>query len=881
MIPAISLVIPVYNKEERLSDCLDSVAAQTIDKAQLELILVNDGSTDGSLKVCQRFAERNSFARVIDKPNGGVSSARNEGIRAATGRYIAFLDADDTLAEDSLGVIVEAFDAMADEVDLLAYHIAYFHSETGEVTYHKRDKWLGETGVYKLAENPYICQTTMNVVVKNKASSPILFDESLKMGEDQHFITRHLLDKEAIGYCAQAEYRYVRDGGGSSSVANRPLYAYEDMMRLYEFFVDVAAEHPAMAEYARQLLLHNVAWRLNSDMLFPYHVAGEEFEKQNARLVAVLSKVPAESYGRSPFLRRWHKAYFMKRYGCLEEDTKVSFEGKKSTVSFPSRDYIWKTLAPKLSVIRLLQREHCFEAMLRFGCPVFYLANEVSLEVKIGGAWQKLELVRSSYDYWQAHEKVCRFYQVHFEIPFSALDVDSKVLFRCFGPNGEAKGLTIGLNDNLMAWRANCSVRGEGWSFADYRVSADGKGLVFQRFALKDRLRQLLLALKREPAFEAREKYRKLLKQHRGKTIWIYADLPSSPGVGNALLQFAHDVKLSDGITRYFVTDCVDKLVGRYPELEGHTLECGSKEHKAAMLAASVLLTSYKEAWIFYPFNHEEWLLIGDLARAKKIVYLQHGILHARLPWYLGYDRTLFDYAVISSATERDTLQGDYAYPAESLLETGAPRLDLLPAGDAPKVKKIACIPSWRSYLVAGDGKQRLAEDNRFLSSAFYKGLVGFLEAVHVSGILEKYGYQLDVKLHPNFKCYEQHFNFAIPNVNTVFEGINEAEYAVAITDFSSYVYDFIYSGARVMYFLPDEAEFRGGLNHYRELEIPFGTFGPYSADPIKAAADLEEILASLEAGSPSPYQEKTDSFFLHRDSKARDRLYSVLTKAD
>lgn len=296
------------------------------------------------------------------------------------------------------------------------------------------------------------------------------------------------------------------------------------------------------------------------------------------------------------------------------------------------------------------------------------------------------------------------------------------------------------------------------------------------------------------------------------------------------------------------------------------------------MLAASVLLTSYKEKWIFYPFDRGEWVEVGDLACAKKIVYLQHGILHAHLPWYLGYDATLFDYLVVSSSQESKTLQGDYAYPAESLLKTGAPRLDLLSPGDAPKAKKIACIPSWRSYLVGGNGKQRLAEDDRFLASAFYRGLLAFLETLHASGILEKYGYQLDVKLHPNFKCYEQHFNFAFPNVSTVFEGINEAEYAVAITDFSSYVYDFIYSGARVMYFLPDEAEFRGGLNHYRKLEIPFGTFGPYSANPCKAVADLDEILSSLEEGVLSPYQEKAELFFLHKDSCSCDRLYKALT---
>lgn len=92
----VSIIIPVYNVEKYLKKSLESVSNQTYN--DLEIILVDDGSTDSSGEICDKFAEINSKARVIHKENGGLSSARNTGIKVAKGDYIAFLDSDDFLA---------------------------------------------------------------------------------------------------------------------------------------------------------------------------------------------------------------------------------------------------------------------------------------------------------------------------------------------------------------------------------------------------------------------------------------------------------------------------------------------------------------------------------------------------------------------------------------------------------------------------------------------------------------------------------------------------------------------------------------------------------------------------------------------------------------
>lgn len=91
----ISVIVPVYNVEQYLEQCIDSIVNQTY--RDLEIILVNDGSSDGSAKICDDFAHKDNRIIVIHQQNGGVSSARNRGIKSATGDFLAFVDSDDWL----------------------------------------------------------------------------------------------------------------------------------------------------------------------------------------------------------------------------------------------------------------------------------------------------------------------------------------------------------------------------------------------------------------------------------------------------------------------------------------------------------------------------------------------------------------------------------------------------------------------------------------------------------------------------------------------------------------------------------------------------------------------------------------------------------------
>ena len=100
----ISIIIPVYNAEKHLRRCVDSVLAQT--HTNLEIILVNDGSTDGSEKICEEYRMKDSRITVLHKENGGVSSARNLALEHIRGDYVMFVDSDDWIEENMCGTMI-------------------------------------------------------------------------------------------------------------------------------------------------------------------------------------------------------------------------------------------------------------------------------------------------------------------------------------------------------------------------------------------------------------------------------------------------------------------------------------------------------------------------------------------------------------------------------------------------------------------------------------------------------------------------------------------------------------------------------------------------------------------------------------------------------
>ncbi|MBQ9219057.1 MAG: glycosyltransferase family 2 protein [Muribaculaceae bacterium] len=153
--PAISIVIPIYNVADYLRQCLDSIGLFGDDR--VEVLLVNDGSTDTSPNICEEYQDKYCNVKVINKPNGGLSDARNAGTREATGQWIYYLDSDDWLAP---GAIMKLYDfAIKNSCDVVQGGFYYAYS----------DHLLLDERYVKASHEPYILdrETTMRELIVN------------------------------------------------------------------------------------------------------------------------------------------------------------------------------------------------------------------------------------------------------------------------------------------------------------------------------------------------------------------------------------------------------------------------------------------------------------------------------------------------------------------------------------------------------------------------------------------------------------------------------------------------------------------------------------------------------------------------------------------
>lgn len=166
----ISVIIPVYNVEQYLRQCIDSVLHQTYQN--IEVILVDDGSTDSSVTICEEYAKENANITVVCKENGGASSARNMGFKKVKGDYVYFLDSDDYLEENALQDMLECL--VAEQADVIFFN-AYAIEET---TGNKTEKYYSYKKKYESGEGLEVLQELLLNKDLHVAPWIMLFDRS-------------------------------------------------------------------------------------------------------------------------------------------------------------------------------------------------------------------------------------------------------------------------------------------------------------------------------------------------------------------------------------------------------------------------------------------------------------------------------------------------------------------------------------------------------------------------------------------------------------------------------------------------------------------------------------------------------------------------------
>ena len=212
----VSVIIPVYNREKELMIPVNSILGQNY--KNWELLLVDDGSTDGSALLCDQLAAQHEKIRVIHQKNGGVSSARNVGLDNAKGKYILFVDSDDWIEEDTLWHIVEQMEQ--DQSDMVAFAMQIDRFGKGEI--HSTKSLYGksvkmdkkELGIRfaDLYQKDYLCSACTKLFKKSVIDQhDIRFRTDLVMYEDFYFVMDYLMKATEISVVNRAYYHYRMD----------------------------------------------------------------------------------------------------------------------------------------------------------------------------------------------------------------------------------------------------------------------------------------------------------------------------------------------------------------------------------------------------------------------------------------------------------------------------------------------------------------------------------------------------------------------------------------------------------------------------------------------------------------------------------------------
>lgn len=206
----ISLIIPVYNVEAYLDKCLYAILTQNYDN--WEAILVDDGSTDSSSRICDEYREKDSRFKVFHKTNGGVSSARNVGLSKAKGRWLWFIDADDWISSDALEVLSKQLDNS--NIDTIFFGIEYYDDKGNLMGVEDRPTILDKPKDEVIAISDYPPQ---NYLLKRDivAKYNLQFSEGIATGEDLEFQYKYLmLCKQPVSINHRL-YKYIRRDGSA------------------------------------------------------------------------------------------------------------------------------------------------------------------------------------------------------------------------------------------------------------------------------------------------------------------------------------------------------------------------------------------------------------------------------------------------------------------------------------------------------------------------------------------------------------------------------------------------------------------------------------------------------------------------------------------
>lgn len=263
----LSIIIPAYNVEDYIEQCLDSIFSGMSEEAAklTEVIVVNDGSTDSTGEILKNYQRKNTSLLVVEKSNGGVSSARNKGIKAANGKYIFFVDGDDYIANGALGkILLYLLSHDSDIVDFDGYVLENGVLKSGirntkavGISGIGQDVWTWEEKHSCFENVVWLRCIARDIVVRNTA----FFYEGAE-SEDEEWLPRVFSYAKSVSYLDEYIYVYrIRDG--SLTRVSETKKSFTDLIKVSDSLTKFSQSPHLTSEFRKTLLgvISYIYWR--------------------------------------------------------------------------------------------------------------------------------------------------------------------------------------------------------------------------------------------------------------------------------------------------------------------------------------------------------------------------------------------------------------------------------------------------------------------------------------------------------------------------------------------------------------------------------------------------------------------------------------------
>ena len=287
--PVVSICVPVYNAEKTIRQCLDSLLAQTF--RDVEILIINDGSTDKTKAICEEFVERDKRITLYNKENGGSASARQFALEVLSGQYMCSVDADDYTEPDLVEKMYSV--AISEGSDIVMCNSWYEYPNgisklayCGKSVFAGNVELINEVLVDKISGALWNKLYKVDFINKNKIS----FEEGINLGEDFLFFLKALQHPLKLTYLPEPLYHYRRMPGENSYTNKVTLNSYNQMLRIHEWIESNLKE----SQYGRGIIhnLINVAFaglRVEDGMTSGY------YKKTSTQKLGVISLMREKS----------------------------------------------------------------------------------------------------------------------------------------------------------------------------------------------------------------------------------------------------------------------------------------------------------------------------------------------------------------------------------------------------------------------------------------------------------------------------------------------------------------------------------------------------------------------------------------------------------